>query len=500
MVVPTKTGFVSTADRSTEHYGVSVYKWQPNVTAPDATLSLIWTATTTWQPVDAIVGSLGSYTNGYVQQFAPAIAGGTLLVPGRFGTLTRYSLQTGHVASVINPFTGTAFDGDELTIEVGGISVDDAETAYYTVTSFPLNRNRNSQPRASFLVRVGSDDGVQIAEWSTIARGDLGVPGLRDPCEYPFGTGGTAAATSSLSRAPIFGCGIQRPAFNAPVAITADGRTLIVYSYANNAQGAAFLITVDAATLHATRASDTRGHLLHGCGVRLFDNSKGNDISGTSCATITDHGATHFGFDPDFNGPVRFLGEDLIDSAPTIAPNGDIAIGSYDGGFQFEVQAGYDARGAGVVFHSDGSLAAVNQDYWWEVTPSVLPHPDGTFSYLQDRQAFNPLGSLAIAQYSSTETVEALAELPLADKQDKAKFEFMDAHIVFDSDGARYGLSSDGNVYKFSADGTLLETIPLLGADGSLRAMSTLSAYWARDNASRVYVSHAGSVYVIAPR
>jgi hypothetical protein len=74
VIVPSKEGFTTRSNRGTEHYHVQAFRWAPSVTSPDATLVPLWTTKTDWQPVDSIVGSLGSYTNGYVAQFGPAVA------------------------------------------------------------------------------------------------------------------------------------------------------------------------------------------------------------------------------------------------------------------------------------------------------------------------------------------------------------------------------------------------------------------------------------------
>jgi hypothetical protein len=208
-------------------------------------------------------------------------------------------------------------------------------------------------------------------------------------------------------------------------------------------------------------------------------------------AVITAGGTVNLGNDPDFNSPVRFRGPDLMDSAPVIAPNGDRSIGGYDGGFSFG--GDYDGRGAGVVFHRDGSFAAKNEEFWWEVTPTVWRH-DGTFSYLQDRQLYSDL-ELSVGQYAPGQDLETISTIPL--DLDPVAIDFLDAHIVFGPGGDRYAVNGNGHLYKFAAGSELpVDAVELPNADGSL-GMEGLSSYFARDRAGRIYVSFAGQVTVI---
>lgn len=494
VVIPSKSGFTDISDRSTERYGVQVFKWSPSALANNAVLVPMWKALTDWQPVDGVVGSLGYVTNGYVQQFAPAIANGAVYMPARKGKVVRIPLAAGTVSSTtLNPFVGTAFDGDDRVIVNSAVSADASGTVYYTAVAWPLGTAgpalRGVQARGTWIVQIKPSNAVRLVDFDALALA-AGMPGLSSPCEYPFGTGRTPKATGPDSKPPIFGCGKQRPALNAPVAIDESTGHLVVYSYANNAQGAAFLTEIDPVTMTPVHTSDTRGHAFHGCGARLAISFVGD--SGTSCDTITAGGTTHLGFDPDFNGPVRFRGEDIMDSAPTIAPNGDRSIGSYDGGFTFG--GDYDARCFGVVFHATGAFAAKNERSWWEVTPSVW-RTGADFHYLQDQQLYSDL-DLTIAQLDQGENIELQNDIDL-DFNANA-IDFLDAHIPFDATGTRYAINGDGHLYKFgTANHGPLEIVPLTNSDGTVRSMETLSGYYARDRKGRIYASYAGNVYVI---
>lgn len=494
VVIPSHRGFTGRTTRSTDVWYVQGFKWVPSVSAPNAVLTPLWSTDTTWQPTDSIISTgPGSHTNAYAPALNGVIAGAFVYVPARAGKLLKINLATGAIAATINPFAGTKYDNYDRAITVGQPSLAALGTRiYYTVSAFDqTSTSRSTEPYESWLVSVALPQGIaQITPWSALTA-VAGVPGSNDPCEYPFGTSGTPGPTGPDSRAPTFGCGVQRPSFGAAVAENPANGHLVAFSHANNALGAAFLLEIDPAapgtqaTPQTIRAMDTRGYARHGCGVRL-------PIAG-ACSVITAGGTTNLGFDPDFNGPVRFRSIDLVDSSPTVAPNGDMAIGSYDGGTTFG--GGYDARGFGLAFRaSDGHVVGVNQAFWWELTPAVLPHGN-TFSYLGDLQRFSD-GDLRVAQLSPAFAIENSGTVP-ADPSAVA-IDFLDAQTPFDASGVRYAVNGDGHLYQFGANGALVDAVALTNADGSVRSMETLAGFHARDAAGRIYASYAGNVYVIA--
>jgi hypothetical protein len=493
VVIPSKRGFTSVDDRTTEVYSVQAFHWSPSATAPNATLVSAWSADTDWSSIDAVAGSLGSYTNGYVQQFAPAIANLSVYVPARAGTLRRVDILTGAELATIDPLAGTVFSGDDHVLVKSAVSTDDRGNLYYTVVALPSDSNRAEQPRASWLVHVRPNNTTRVAEWSTIATSALGVPQTHDLCEYPFGIDGNPPFQPSgpNDRAPKFGCGTQRPALNSPVAIAPNGH-LWAHSYSNNAPGIVFLIEIDQTTLTPIRAADTRNHLLHGCGVRLPILQLPDGTFFGRCAAITANGTTNLGFDPTYNGPVRFQGGDIMDSAPAVAPNGDVTLGGYDDGFSFGGE--FDARGALVTFHSDGSFAGKNERFGWEVTPSVVTRSDGSFSYLQDENLYSDL-DLAVAQDAPDHSPQTRGQIAV--DFDSVAIDWLDAHIPFGPGGDHYAVNGQGVLVKFDAAGAVAESVDLLDADGNVLSMETLSGYYARDRHGRIYASYAGNVYVI---
>ncbi len=508
VIVPSSSGYTKASKRSTEHYSVQALRWVPSVTDPAAVLTPAWTAPTDWQPVDGIIGS--DYTRGVVAQFAPALANGSLYMPGRFGRLKRIDVTTGAVLSTIDPFVATPFAADERTIVVSAVSASTGGTVYYTVVAFPAATShltstsstnsssdvRSAPPRGAWLVQVRPDDTFTLVAWDTIASPAVGVPAATDLCEYPFGTSHTPKATGPASVAPKFACGKQRPAMNAPIAIGPDG-TLVAYSYANNAQGAAFVVKIDGATLAPTAAYDTRGRLLHGCGVRL-------PIDGV-CKVITANGTVGIGFDPDFNGPPRFRAQDSMANTPVIGFDGAITIAGYDGGTSYG--GGYDGRGASVTFATDGTLTAKNERFGYEANPAQIKHADATYSYLQDDNLYRRFDAalgydvfdLGTAQLSPTMALETRSTVLVPADPDKTDaLDWLNANITWGTAGDHYAVHGSGTLLKLTLDGSIAESVPLLSSAGTERSMETVPGYQARDRLGRVYVSYAGTVYVVA--
>lgn len=511
VVVPTSSGFTDVFHEATTHYGISTYKWVPSVSAPGAQLVHQWDAASDFVTVDGAVCSFGCMTNGYVQAFMAAIGNGSVYAPAAHGRFLRLNLATGALQATIDPFAGSPVAGDaRLTVDNAPMITPTGEL-YYTATAWPTDASPfGKQPRGSWLVKVLPTNDFVAADWSPdnvvklggsgIASSDVGIPRVTDLCEYPFGTSGQNPLTGPTSTPPHFGCGTQRPAMNAPVAFSAATNHLVAYSYANNARGVAFLIEINPTTLAPIRAADMRpNHLLYGCGVRL-------DVSTfPGCDVITAGGTTNLGVDPQFNGPIRLrTPADIMDNAPTVRQDGAFwTIGSYDGGFSFEVLFGFplafDARGAIIEFNSDGSFAGNNPEFGWEVTASWLPifgtaGPGGPpttfpvgFDVLQDRGLYS-LGHLDLARYDEHFALKSFAEAP-----NQPFGDFVDTHIPFGVNGDHYGVTEFGLLYKIDANSQIVETVQLTD-----EPIEVLSGHIARDRAGRLYVTYAGRVHVIA--
>jgi hypothetical protein len=505
VIIPTITGFTDVFHRETERYHVTARKWSPSVQSRDATLPVEpnWTYDTDWQPVDAAVSPF-FVTNGYVQQFAVAISGDSVFVPRAHGQMVRLALTTGKVLQAINPFAGTPLDGDARVTVTDAPSVGYDGAVHYGAVAWPTDLDPfvGEDPRGSYLVRVRLDGSVTAVDWSPdnaisigggpIASAAVGIASAADLCEYRFGTRGTPLPTGPDSTPPLFGCGVQRPAMNAPFAFTPAGNP-VVFSYANNARAAAYLIELNRDTLQPVRSANLRKvHLRYGCGVRLTDFD-----AFPNCVALTSGGTTNLGVDPDFNHDIHLrTPADIMDNAPVVSPDGSQWwVGSYDGGFSFEGPGGYDARGSLVGFRSsDGGFHASNERYGWEMTPSAIPTAAGNtgWRWVMDEQQFSA-GILQVAV--NDQDMKPISSGGLTGGVEPQ--EFVDAHITFGASGDHYGITADGKFYKFNGNSQVVEILDLTRLDGTPIDEDTESVYVAVDQAGHRYVPLGGLIHVI---
>lgn len=475
-------------NRANDTWSVDLWRWNPSVTAAGAKLEHVAEVPSSWKAVDSVVGS--GPTNLYVQMFGAAFRGGILYVPQAAGRIQRVNPATGAALATIDPFAGGAFSGDARLIGSGGITVAPTGAIYYTAMAWPAaGAPRGSDPRGSWLVRIGTDNSSRIATWLSLTPASLGVPQRNDGCNWPFGTLGGGDATGPDSAPPVAGCGFQKPVINvAPTIRPTDGH-VILHSVGNNNIWSEWIVEADPVTLAPIRAIPLRERMHQGCGVRI---PLVSDEFGDECDVITAHGTTHLGFDPEFNLPVSLRAGDIDSNQPFCLSNGDCGTGGYDGGFAFG--GNYDARGALLLFDPAGNLAATNEEFGWDVTPSAWVH-DGVTTLVQDRDLFSDL-DLQVGRYSATFELQAKSSVPI--DFDALAVEWIDVNTPVDVDGHSYGVNANGHLYQFGPDGQASEVLALIDpATGAPVAMDGLAGFLARDGASRVYAPIGGRVYVV---
>lgn len=476
-------------DRSLDVAGVDLWRWVPSVTAVDAQLVHVAAITSSWRSVDSVVRSFGYVTNGYMQQASVAFAGGALLVPQSSGRFSRVNPLTGSTVSTIDPFVGTPFDLDPRLTTAGGLTVAQDGTIYYTAVAWPLgNPTLGTDFRGAWLIRVAPSGATTLVPWTQVASSAVGIPQRDDNCVWPFGTGGTPGPTGPDSQPPLFHCGLQRPEMNAAIAIRPTDGHLIVYTSAHNNIWTAHLVEVDPVTLAPIRAYPTRNHVLQGCGVRVP--LLGSIDFGDDCDVITAHGTTHLGFAADFNQPQSFRGNGIMDNHPFCTAAGDCGVGGYIFGFFGDGEE--DARGAIVMFHPDGTDAPRNEDYGWEVTPSV----DAQGRYHQDRVVLSALDS-QVAVYDGA-SFDLLTKSNIPVDFNANAIDMLDTQIPLDTDGHSYALDANGHLYQMDAAGTIVDFVSLIDPDtGDVLSMDGLSSYLSRDRAGHVILDYAGWIWVI---
>jgi hypothetical protein len=475
-------------DRSLDVASVDLWRWVPSVTTPGAQLVHVGAIASTWQSVDGAVASFGYITNGYMQQTPLAFADGALLVPQSSARFARIDPATGATLSMINPFMGTVFDGDPRLTTAGGLTVASDGTVYYTAVAWPTGvPTLGTDFRGAWLVRISPTGVTRIVPWTQVASASVGIPQRNDNCVWPFGTGGTPGPTGPDSQPPLFHCGLQRPEMNAAIAIRPTDGHLVAYSAANNNIWDGWLIDLDPTTLSPVRAYSTRERFLEGCGVRTP--LLGSIDFGDTCNVITAGGTTHIGVAADFNLPQSFRGNGIMDNYPFCTSNGDCGVGGYIFGFFGDGEE--DARGTIVMFHADGTVARINRDYGWEVTPSV----DAFGDFHQDHVVLSQLDSQA-AIYDGSFDLIAKSNIPIDSGANAV--DMLDTQIPLDSDGHSYGVDGNGHLYQFNAAGDVVDLVALLDPDtGDVLSMDGLSSYFARDRHGRVIFGYAGWVWVV---
>lgn len=476
-------------DRSLDVAGVDLWRWVPSVTAVDAQLVHVAAIPSTWQSVDGAVASFGFVTNGYMQQTPLAFSRGALYVPMASARFAKVNPSTGSTLSTIDPFAGTPFSGDPQLTTAGGLTVAADGTLYYTAVAWPTGDVFLGEDfRGAWLVRISPDGTSRIVPWTQIATSAVGIPQRNDLCTWPFGTAGTPDPTGPDSQPPRFHCGLQRPGENAAAAIRPTDGHLILDSAANNNIWEKWLIDVDPATLTPVRAYSVRNLFLEGCGVRTP--LLGSVDFGDVCNVITAGGTTHLGFAGDFNQPQSFRGDGIMDNHPFCTLAGDCGIGGYIFGFFGDGEE--DARGTIAMFRTDGTIARINRDYGWEVTPSV----DALGRFHQDHIVLSQFDSQAAVYDGDSFDLISKSNVPV-DFGANA-IDMLDTQIPLDTDGHSYALDANGHLYQMDAAGTVVDLVSLIDPDtGSVLSMDGLSSYLHRDRAGHVIFDYAGWIWVV---
>lgn len=501
-------------NRTNDTWAMDVWRWVPSAVDPGAFLVHVTTLSSTWRAVDTI-RSFGYVTNGYVQQMPSAISLGRLMVAQSSGRVIPVDLTTGQALSTINPFANTPFDGDVRLTTAGGFSVRTRDygdgipvgTTYYTATAWPTDAvpTIGLDPRGSWLIEVRPSGATRLIPWAQIAATSVGVPQRNDLCNWPFGTSGTPPATGPDSVPPQFRCGVQRPKLNSSIAIRPTDGHLMVLSAANNNIWEERIIEVDPVSLFPVRSMATRERFAQGCGVRipLTDSPDWGD----TCDLLTNHGQVNIGVAPDFNLLGSHRGNGIDDEYVFCLDNGDCGVGGYDGGFTFF--GDYDARGTIAMFHTDGSVAAINNEVGWGLTPSL----DSLHRIRLDRDLFsdafnfntgeigpNPTQALQSAIYSTTFELAAISQIPV--NFNANAIDLLAAQEPTDTAGNAYTVDGVGILYQIGTSGAARDAVSLVDpATGEQLSMETLQNYfaWGRGPArtSILYASYAGKIWVI---
>src|SRR5689334_7539643 len=120
-----KSGNYNPRNYSSQSWGETKYTWNGAHTA----LNVVWQFSSDWNPP-------GSLLVDWEPVFHPALANGSLYVPGKGGSVFRVNKSTG-VGTRLNPFPNDDDGGTKANLDVTSpITVDAAGNIYYTAVQF----------------------------------------------------------------------------------------------------------------------------------------------------------------------------------------------------------------------------------------------------------------------------------------------------------------------------------------------------------------------------
>jgi len=427
-------------------WNVVRYDWQQNM--PVAA----WTFPSDWKPepngTNYLLGFYG--LGGWEPVFHPALANGSLYVPGAGGTLWRVNTTTGRAQSHINPFSGASID-PASTFVAGPLTADDSGNLYYNVIELNTNGNpwQQNDVAAAWLVKVNPDDSTATVTFAALVPS--APPGNATNCLGTFfnlNDGGASLPwpPPGFSSPPSQRCGSQRPGINVGPAVAPDG-TVYTVSVAHFDDLVAYLVAVNP-DLTPKWAASLQNRLTDGCGVLLPIAPKGVNDLPNSCRY-----GTGVGVDPTTNTRGSGAVIDEASSTPTVLPDGSVLFGALD---NYNYSRGH-------LFHFDAQGNYLNAyTFGWDSTAGVYQH-DGTYSILiKDNHYpgpaycyFNnpvcaslPPGPYYVSQLNASMQVEWSFQNTTIDQNHPNGYEWCVNAPVIDVNGLVYVTSEDGNVYS----------------------------------------------------
>jgi hypothetical protein len=429
----------------TMQWNVVRYDWQQNV--PVA----IWTFSSDWKPEPNATNYALGYVGlqGWEPVFHPALANGSLYVPGAGGTLRRVNKTTGQMQSHINPFSGTLVD-PASTFVAGPLTADSSGNIYYNVVELNAKGNPWDQNdvAGAWLVKVTPNNSAATVAFAVLVPN--APPGNSRHCLGTFADLNDGGA--SLPWPPPGGvsppsqiCGSQRPGVNVAPAVATDG-TVYTVSVAHFDGLVAYLVAVNP-DLTPRWVASLQNRLTDGCGVLLPIAPKGVNNLANSCRY-----GTAVGVDPTTNAKGSGGVYDEASSTPTVLPDGSILFAAVD---NYNYSRGH-------LFHFDAKGNYLNAyTFGWDSTAAVYPH-DGTYSVvIKDNHypspaycSYNnpvcasvPPGPYYISQLNPNMQVEWSFQNTTFDQNHPNGYEWCVNAPGIDGNGLVYVTSEDGNLY-----------------------------------------------------
>jgi outer membrane protein assembly factor BamB len=464
-------------------------------------LAEVWSFESDWKPLPFI--SLVTGRGAFVEPvFQPALVGPYVYVPGFGGSIFKVAKSDGHVVARINPFpSGNHSDSvlDPDTYVAGPLTADAAGNVYYNALKVNHDNPWETNPPASYLVKVSPGNTAKAATIASLTPGALGA---NDQCLgfFPINTMPWPPSPDAVpGTAP---CGPQRVPANSAPAVAPDG-TIYIVTVAHLQDRQAYLVAVNP-NLTPKWIASLANRLFDGCNVTLPPNGAPGGCRAGS----------HTGVDPSQNrgGAGRVLDDST--SVPVVLPDGSIVYGAFT---RYNYEQGHLMK-----FSASGEFLA-SYPFGWDITPAVFVH-DGTYSIItkdnhynlgsycpfeqfcpSDRTATNPASPEAYYitrlnsnlqpewRFQSTNT-QSCARDPqghvTCNPDHPAGFEWCVNAPAVDRNGNVFVNSEDGGVYAIRPNGTLRDHLFLDSALGAAYTPISLGSN------GRILTQNNGHLYV----
>jgi hypothetical protein len=516
-----KSGHYNWRNYRTQIWGETKYTWNPSRNR----LRVKWQFESDWNAAGGLI------TN-WEGVFHPALANGSLYLPGKGGSLFRVNKNTGESLR-LNAFPQPG-GGRERNIHViTPITVDASGNLYYAAVHFADDVHINDADiLGAWLVKITPSNTITVVDWATLTPG---APAGTAQCANQFSTAQLPWPPSPTAVAPTNTCGTQRSGFNAAPAVASDG-TIYLVSRAHFNSYESYLVAVKP-NLTPKWTASLRDRFKDGCGVPY---ALGGTLPANGAPGGCREGAP-YGVDPGTNRPGGGRVQDNATSSPVVAPDGTIYYGAFT---RYNYAQGHMMR-----FGANGSyLGAYN--FGWDITPGIWAH-GGTYSVITKDNRYGDLGSYCNNEeacptgpggriypeaYYVTQIGPTLRADALADRGDKLmavewqyrntntkacsrdangniscvedpahpnSFEWCVNSFTIDATGTVYGTSEDGWLYRIQQGG-IVNAAPGCGTTtvacgGKIFQQLALGAAYtstAMDGTGRIYSQNAGHLFV----
>jgi hypothetical protein len=427
-------------------WNVVRYDWQQGAPV------VVWTFPTDWKPEPNATNFVLGYggLGGWEPVFHPALANGSLYVPGAAGTLWKVNTSTGQAEAHINPFSGGSITAANTFVS-GPLTADANGNIYYNVIELNINGNpwQQNDVGGAWLVKVTPTNTSATVTFAALVP--QAPPGNSTHCEggfydLPNGASLLPWPPPGMTVPPSQLCGSQRPGVNIAPAVAPDG-TVYTVSVAHFDSQVAYMIAVNP-DLTPKWASSLQYRLTDGCGVLLPIAARGVLNEPNSCRF-----GTRVGVDPTTNAFGSATVVDQASSTPTVLPDGSVTFGATD---NYNYSRGH-------LFHFDASGNFLNAyGFGWDTTAGVYQH-DGTYSIVVKDNHYpsaaycsynnpvcrsTPAGPYEVSQLDANLQVEWSFKNTTIDQGHPNGYEWCVNAPVIDSTGLVYITSEDGSIYS----------------------------------------------------